>query len=1047
MIPSTVNASAKCLSSSSRVVIVHFSLMRRLLEHLPVLLISLLAAYPIVVGVPDFVDSANHFYRIVALDWHIQHFDFYPRWFAEAHYGFGAPVFNFYAPLSYYFAVAFRVFGLSLPICYALGYGLAFVIGGFGLYQWTRDLGYDTYARLIGVAAFCSAPYLYMNTIHRGAYPETWGLAIAPWVFWSAMMMARTSSRSSRLIFTLTFAALILTHNLVAFIITPLIIIYIIVNIVISDQLLVNSNTQYALRNTLKLFIVHSSFFILGIALASFYILPVALEANNVFLTRTIVQDFFYSFSSLNELFALPVHYDPYRLSNPIGRTYSLPQIALGLLVIGNWLLVIISKARPRFNQKLPTSNFQLPISNLQSPLFIVHCSFFIALTFFALPQSESLWVLFPLARFIQLPWRLLGPGAIFLALLAAAGAQTILNFRQQIPNRALGFWDLGFGILIFGILSFWVFALPWTYHRPFDPFPVSPTPADVIRHEINTGLIGTTSNGEFVPRWVTDFPKAEVMLPRYEKDSMPSHLAPTPEGVNCLTSPLRVALNEEEVSCKSSKDFVISFYRFYFPGWTATLDDKPVDIIIAQPNGNIALDVPSGQHTIKIFLQPTLPQVAGTVISLIALAILLITTRRSITNYQSPTFQLPTSNFQFLTSLFILSLFIVRVAYLDRYETVFNYTQLDKLPNPTSLNFGDQVEMIGYTIPQPVSSGDVLRFKLFWKPLPPVSDDYSVTVQLADRFGNRFGQSDSQHPDLVPTSKWRPEQYAHDEHSLKTFIGTPPGEYRLLVSVYNKTKRLNLMRDGAPAEVEYELGKVIIERGATQPKGDLRLVDYSVASRDLTVGDAMLFTTLWHSGDTPTGNVAATVSFTDSQNKPVSVKDLALSGIDYTPDKWNRNELIRYPQAIIVPPDLAAGTYRVGITLNNGARFDLGEVKINVPARSFIIPPISPLRVTNHDFNNAIRLLGYDVRDDSIILYWQSKQVVEKRLTVFVHKFEKGMFVGGHDASPTRPTTSWIVGEVITDVHPIGVGDNFEIGLYDPLTGERFGEVFVVKP
>jgi len=1021
--------------------------MRRLLEQLPVLLISALAAYPIVVGVPDFVDSANHFYRIVALDWHIQHFDFYPRWFAEAHYGFGAPVFNFYAPLSYYFAIAFRLFGLSLPICYALGYGLAFVIGGFGIYQWTRDLGYDTYARLIGVAAFCSAPYLYMNTIHRGAYPETWGLAIAPWVFWSAMMMARTSSRSSRFIFTLTFAALILTHNLVAFIITPLIIIYIIVNTAIS-------NTQHGIRNTFKLFIVHCSLFILSIALASFYILPVALEANNVFLARTIVQDFFYSFSSLNELFALPIHYDQYRLSNPIGRTYSLPQIALGFLVIGNWLLVISQWVRARFNKQLQTSNFKLPISNLQSPLFIVHsslfivhCSFFIALTFFALPQSESLWVLFPLARFIQLPWRLLGPGAIFLALLAAAGAQTILNLRLRLWNR-----DLGFGILGFGILSFWVFALPWTYHRPFDPFPASPTPADVIRHEIKTGLIGTTSNGEFVPRWVADFPKADVMLPRYEKDSMPSHLAPTPEGVNCLTS--RIALNEEEVSCESSKDFVISFYRFYFPGWTATLDNKPVDITIAQPNGNISLDVPSGQHTIKIFLQPTLPQVAGTVISLIALAILLITTRRSITNYQSPTIQLPTSNFQFLTSFFILSLFIVRVAYLDRYETIYNYTQLNKLPNPTSLNFGNQIEMIGYTIPQPVSSGDILRFKLFWKPLPPVSDDYSVTVQLADRFGNRFGQSDSQHPDLVPTSKWRPEQYAHDEHSLKTFIGTPPGEYRLLVSVYNvkqdaillnKTKRLNLMRDGAPAEVEYELGKVIIERGATQPKGELRLVDYSLASRDLMVGDAMLFTTLWHSGDTPTDGVAATVSFADSQNKLVSVKDFALSGIDYTPDKWNRNELIRYPQAIIVPPDLAAGAYRVGITLNNGARFDLGEVKINVPARSFVIPSIS--RIANRDFNNAIRLLGYDVRDDSIVVYWQSKQEVEKRLTVFVHKFENGVLVGGHDASPTRPTTSWIVGEVITDVHPIGVGDNFEIGLYDPLTGERFGEVFIVKP
>ncbi|MBI5349241.1 MAG: hypothetical protein HZB77_07995, partial [Chloroflexi bacterium] len=799
--------------------------MRRLLEHLPVLLISLLAAYPLVVGVPDFVDSANHFYRIVALDWHIQHFDFYPRWFAEAHYGFGAPVFNFYAPLSYYFAILFRLFGLSLPICYALSYGLAFVIGGFGIYFWTRDLGYDYEARLIGVAAFCSAPYLYMNTIHRGAYPETWGLAIVPWVFWSAMMMTRTSNRSSRLIFTLSYAALILTHNLVAFIVTPIVIIYIIVNTVISNptplrfgdyrQSSVISNTQYAIRTTLYAILVHCSFLILSIALTSFYILPVALEANNVLLTRTIVQDFFYSFSSLNELFALPIHYDPYRLSNPIGRTYSSPQVVLGLLVIGYWLLVISQWVRARFNKQLQTSNFQSPISNLQSPLFILHSSLFIALTFFSLQPSEPFWSSFPLARFIQLPWRLLGPGAIFLALLAAAGAQTILNLRLPTWNRN---WD--FGILGFCLLSFYLFVLPWTYHRPFDPFPTSPAPADVIRHEINTGLIGTTSNGEFVPRWVADFPKAEVMLPRYEKDSMPSHLAPAPEEVKCQVSSAK--LNEDEVKCESQKDFTISFYRFYFPGWTATLDGKPIDITIAQPNGNISLNVPSGQHTIKIFLQPTAPQIAGTILSLISLIIILAYRPSQIANGKwhiaNGDTQHAIRDTQYairytrsaIASLFIVSLFIIRVAYLDRYETVFNYTQLDKLPNPTSLNFGNQIEMISYTIPQPVSSGDILRFKLFWKPLPPVSDDYSVTVQLADRFGNRFGQSDSQHPDLVPTSKWRPEQYAHDEHALKTFIGTPPGEYRLLVSVYNKTKRLNVMRDGAPAEVEYELGKVI---------------------------------------------------------------------------------------------------------------------------------------------------------------------------------------------------------------------------------------------
>jgi hypothetical protein len=100
------------------------------------------------------------------------------------------------------------------------------------------------------------------------------------------------------------------------------------------------------------------------------------------------------------------------------------------------------------------------------------------------------------------------------------------------------------------------------------------------------------------------------------------------------------------------------------------------------------------------------------------------------------------------------------------------------------------------------------------------------------------------------------------------------------------------------------------------------------------------------------------------------------------------------------------------------------------------------------HDYGDAIRLLGYDLAPDAISLYWQSLRVVAVPLTVFVHRFDpNGPFVAGHDAPPPRPTTSWLPGEVLTDVHPIAVGDYFQVGLYDPVTGERFGEPFVVCP
>lgn len=67
----------------------------------------------------------------------------------------------------------------------------------------------------------------------------------------------------------------------------------------------------------------------------------------------------------------------------------------------------------------------------------------------------------------------------------------------------------------------------------------------------------------------------------------------------------------------------------------------------------------------------------------------------------------------------------------------------------------------------------------------------------------------------------------------------------------------------------------------------------------------------------------------------------------------------------------------------------------------------------------------------------------------VFVHLVdEAGNILAQSDAVPagwTRPTTGWLPGEYVVDVHtltlPSGLPSGqlaFRIGLYDPVTGER---------
>ncbi|MBI5081427.1 MAG: hypothetical protein HZB17_09025, partial [Chloroflexi bacterium] len=845
-------------------------------------LLLLLVSVPILRdGTPTIVDGEIHFFRAAALSWHLQHGDLYPRWFSDMHFGYGAPVFNFYSPLSYYVPAILNVIGLSLPGAMQISYILCFALAIFGAYYWARDQFESSLAGIVTTAAYSLSPFFNYNVLHRGALPETFALGLTPCVFWAALRLACDGTRRTQLIFVTFYALLILSHNITALLILPALWIYL------------AALTFKSGRHSALFAILYSSFFIfIAIALCAFYLLPVYFENSYIQLWRaysTFELDYHSQFLTLTSLFAPPFTFDHLLV-------YNRPPISLGwfqsIFAIIAIVYVIIQHLKNKFS-------FIIITSALILMLFM----------FFTLSISTPLWDLSPLSRPIQFPSRLVGPASLFLAVLAGYGA--VIAARLTRRSETL--------IANVAIASFFFFSLPWAYHNVFKSLPDTVRPENIIHYEIASSQIATTTMGEFLPIWVTEVPKPDSLLARYAADSIPSRLATLPEGVTCQVS--NVKLNEEEVRCESPKDFNLTFNRFYFPSWAAALDNKPVGITPSQPQGLITLNIPSGSHTIKVFLQPTTPQIVGGLISLLSLALLFAIRYPSLSTNQSSVISLPTSNVQpLLCSLFIVALFIIRVVYLDRYETIFHRTALHSLPNSTSSNFGNQLNLIGFEYSPSAASGDTLDVHLYWQIIPSVNINYSTSIQLVDRFGNRFGQSDNQNIAGVGTSVWSPEKYGRDTHQIKSFSGTPPGEYRLLVGVHHNNKPLNIMRDGSPTDVEYEIGKVNIRRNPAQPKGELRLVEASVARRDLFVGDSFAFTTLWHSGDTPTDGVTATVSFTDSQNKLVSVKDFALSGIDYTPDKWNRNELIVYPQAVIVPPDLAAGTYRVGITLNNGA-------------------------------------------------------------------------------------------------------------------------------
>ncbi len=169
-------------------------------------------------------------------------------------------------------------------------------------------------------------------------------------------------------------------------------------------------------------------------------------------------------------------------------------------------------------------------------------------------------------------------------------------------------------------------------------------------------------------------------------------------------------------------------------------------------------------------------------------------------------------------------------------------------------------------------------------------------------------------------------------------------------------------------------------------------------------------------------------------------------------------------PRQIITlrtPPEAPDGVYQV---VMGPEQIVIGQVEVRQKARAILrrgeVPIPIPYAVA---FAQGIRLLGYDLDADQaqpggevhLTLYWATDQPILTRYKVFTHLLgdqynatTQNFLWGQQDNEPVHnrwPTTLWRTDEVILDPYAIPVDPQapagayvLEIGLYDPVTGER---------
>jgi hypothetical protein len=289
------------------------------------------------------------------------------RYVPDAGFGYGYPLFNFYAPGFYAVTDIFHLIGFSLVNSIKIVIVLTAISGALGIFYLSNSL--------LASTLFLFAPYQAVNIFVRGAFPEFFALNLIPWVFYFF--------KEKKYFWATIFLSLILiSHSLTSIALLVILIPYLFLFIKDHQKQFISLITAFGL--------------------SAFFLLPAFFEKKftNV---ETMTQGYFYfvnHFATLHELF----------ISRFWGYGASLwgPQDDMAISIgLWQWLIPLVALIYLFKKKKI----------NLKIIFYLFFALFFIFLTH---NKSTFIWKLFPIMEYFQFPWRFIGLALIPLSLLAS---------------------------------------------------------------------------------------------------------------------------------------------------------------------------------------------------------------------------------------------------------------------------------------------------------------------------------------------------------------------------------------------------------------------------------------------------------------------------------------------------------------------------------------------------------------------------------------------------------------------------------------------------
>lgn len=948
-------------------------------------------------------DFAYHLHRLIALRHLVSEGIIFTRWFPDLALGYGYPLFNFAAPLPYYVALPFSWL-FSAETAVQLTLALAMMCTGWGMLQLQRCFVPPT-AALIGATAWLYAPYLLYDLHFRANLGEVFAIACLPFTLWGMTKLVRTNRPRWLLLTACAIAATLLSHNIIGLLLIP-------IAFCVAVALIATQEEQPATTASLTIPRAPFAALLLGLSLATFFWLPAFVEKGTAAFPRLMsnpAYSVFNNFLSLRELLALP----PLIYANQINPS---PPITLGLIPLLLALLGWVGWSKMTRQKRVLYALLTIATG---------------LIAFMVTGYAAWIWQQIALLQFFQFPWRLLAFGALFVSIMIGFSAENLPKPLQIIVPIVL-------------ILH----AQSWTL--PAYAPKGEATLTDVIAYEQAVGTLGTTVAGEYLPNTVDVIPAA------------PASRLFVGEGIVEEMQEGGFRPNFTTTLTHSAPQTLL-FNQFAFAGWHATVNGEVVPITPSEPNGLISIPVPAGTNTVNVQFSTTPLRFVASFLSFASCALLISFARRldstsrrqhdkSTLTPLSRNEELDESNPTQVAAIWLapLALLALLVPLLRPTQSAENSlagygdVRLVSAEFPQScrqncLDSGQLAIPVELTFATDAAPTQILQSKL------TLHDKNGVLYSLPDsRVQPRFRSA-------IPSNAWPPNHIATDAQLIELVTGIPNGDYTIELTVFDR-QTLQPLRVEATNRTSFSVGTITID--ADRPPislappiridsnlGQPKLLGYAIDRTEAHPGDPILLSLFW--------NAESELTFSPD----IYINELPAVRAPQIMYSISADQSIQTRHLLHVPAEITQSNSEIFVHISEGNAVQI-PIQIAVPERTFTPPGVAKL--VQESLGDVAVLYGLTVIEDageiSAEIVWQARQQTDTHYRVFVHLIDANdNILAQSDADPanwTLPTTGWLPGEYIRDVHTLPAPDQpyrLRIGLYDPMTLTRPADPIVL--